>query len=1501
MVRPSGWDILGLDGDPTPGVVESVQALAKQFGDFAHDVEAAYRSLNSFGSDTAAMQWIGQTADAFKNQYGPLPGRLQKLYTSYSEASDALSAYAPQLQAAQTKADTALRQAQDAHADLQRATSTANNAASDLKTAQQNQAANPNQKTVTDAQTAHDTAQTNLNNAKAKMAALTKQANDAYNDRINAAKTCASALGKAQGDGIHNKSWWDHVAEDLSEWGGKIAEIANDLAPFLDVLALATSWIPGVDVITAALAEADNIIALVGTGMQIAGDAMQGHWGDALMGAGMLGLTFLGGKALGSLGGKVMGKLGREAEEGAEDTVGAEARTAEGNGPSVCKDDPIDVVSGWMLTDETDLKLPGVLPVVLRRAYCSGYTTGHLFGPGWSSTLDQRISINEAGIHFAGDDAQRLDYPIPAAGEQVVAERGARWPLSWDRATDEIRITDPWTGHTRHFATVHHRGDLGEIRDLTAISDRNGNRVAIHRDEFGVPVAVEHPGYSVGIDTAATAAGPRVIGIRLLDGTEHGIVVKQYRYDDRGRLTGVIDSSGIPYDYEWDDANRVIGWVDRVGYRYGYQYDEIGRVVRTSGDGGFMSGSFAYDDERRTTVHTSALGNTTTFRYSDYGHVVAETDPLGSTILTERDRFGRLLAHTDALGNRTTYERDERGDAVRVTGPDGSATEFAYNAFHQATTVRAADGAVWLRAYDERGNLVAVTDPAGAVTSYEVAGNGAPRALVNPLGAVTGFETDAAGLPLAVTDPLGAKTHAVRDAFGRAVAVRDPLGARFEYGWTVEGRRTWQLAPTGARDSWTYDAEGRLVEATDPIGGVTRFEPGPFGRIMARTGADGVRYEFAYDSDLRLVSVTNPAGSTWRYAYDAAGRLIGETDFTSRTLTYEHDAAGRLAARITGLGQRIVLEYDSCGRVTGRRTPDGDYSFAYDVVGRLTAARGPESALEYERDALGRVLVESVNGRAVHYDYDLSGRRVARATPAGAESVWSFDAAGRPAALMAGAGQLAFSFDASGRERERSVGAEAWLTREFDGVGRLTSQRLWNGDRPDAGAAPDDDVTALVFSRDWSWRADGVPLEVRDSHSGTRRFTSDPVGRVTAVSAGNWRESYAYDALGNLAAADTGSDGAGPDGFDIDRTLIRTAGRTSYEHDAAGRLVRTVRRTLDGRRRVWSYTWDAQDRLVETATPDGDTWRYRYDPLGRRTTKTRFSTADEPVEQVRFVWDGLRVAEQESIRHDGSVTALTWDYDPGTFRPAAQRSRSRASSDQAWSDEAFHAVVADLSGAPTELVGPDGRVAWRLTTSLFGRTVGTAADAGVECPLRFQGQYFDAETGLHYNLHRYYDPDTASYLTPDPLGLAPAPNDRAYVTNPLTYSDPLGLCGEEADAVADEAPKVGPYTEKGEGVNLKRTANVGDDTWQFNTGHAWRGEHAHSGDLNTTGLNPDEVEQGIVTDAYGYMKGGGTVPRAGGTPPFIDRPINVGGHDITYRVNQTPDGTYRVTTYWLHK
>ena len=158
------------------------------------------------------------------------------------------------------------------------------------------------------------------------MDALKAQAHQAHSDLDAAAKQCAKALGHAQHDGIHNKRWWQHVGAELSEWGGKIGEIAGEIAPVLDVLAIATSWIPGVDVVTAGLAEADNLIALAGSGLQVAGDGMQGDWGDALTGAGMLGAQFLGGRALGALGGKALSRFGAKAEEDGVDAVATDVR-----------------------------------------------------------------------------------------------------------------------------------------------------------------------------------------------------------------------------------------------------------------------------------------------------------------------------------------------------------------------------------------------------------------------------------------------------------------------------------------------------------------------------------------------------------------------------------------------------------------------------------------------------------------------------------------------------------------------------------------------------------------------------------------------------------------------------------------------------------------------------------------------------------------------------------------------------------------------------------------------------------------------------------------------------------------------------------------------------------------------------------------------------------------------------------------------------------------------
>ncbi len=76
----------------------------------------------------------------------------------------------------------------------------------------------------------------------------------------------------------------------------------------------------------------------------------------------------------------------------------------------------------------------------------------------------------------------------------------------------------------------------------------------------------------------------------------------------------------------------------------------------------------------------------------------------------------------------------------------------------------------------------------------------------------------------------------------------------------------------------------------------------------------------------------------------------------------------------------------------------------------------------------------------------------------------------------------------------------------------------------------------------------------------------------------------------------------------------------------------------------------------------------------------------------------------------------------------------------------------------------------------------------MDTPLRFQGQYYDEETGLHYNRHRYYNPNTGRFLTPDPIKLAGGINNYQYVPNPINWVDPLGLAscpGEENAAQQD--------------------------------------------------------------------------------------------------------------------
>jgi len=106
----------------------------------------------------------------------------------------------------------------------------------------------------------------------------------------------------------------------------------------------------------------------------------------------------------------------------------------------------------------------------------------------------------------------------------------------------------------------------------------------------------------------------------------------------------------------------------------------------------------------------------------------------------------------------------------------------------------------------------------------------------------------------------------------------------------------------------------------------------------------------------------------------------------------------------------------------------------------------------------------------------------------------------------------------------------------------------------------------------------------------------------------------------------------------------------------------------------------------------------------------------------------------------------------------------------------------DQLGTPQALTDESGVVVWTGEYDPFGKaTVNDDADAdgnAVAFNVRLPGQYYDQETGLHYNYFRYYDPGTGRYLTSDPIGLSGGLNTYAYVGgNPLNEIDPTGEAG----------------------------------------------------------------------------------------------------------------------------
>ncbi|EME1727106.1 RHS domain-containing protein, partial [Cronobacter sakazakii] len=418
-----------------------------------------------------------------------------------------------------------------------------------------------------------------------------------------------------------------------------------------------------------------------------------------------------------------------------------------------------------------------------------------------------------------------------------------------------------------------------------------------------------------------------------------------------------------------------------------------------------------------------------------------------------------------------------------------------------------------------------------------------------------------------------------------------------------------------------------------------------------------------------------------------------------------------------------------------------------------------DAVLIFTRNAAGELVSEENHGGKFEYEYDALGNLSSTLYPDGRELATLRYGTGHLLEMQLRHGGAMHTLAAYGRDRmhreiSRSQGVLSQETR-YDSAGRVTQRTVLDARRE------------LVFERRYRWdRTDQI---VQQIHTDTTPATPgekysqylwgyDAAGQVTKAVEPQKEERFFWDAAGNRTEAHRN-----PVWHNL---LLRLDGLT-LDYDGFGRLTRRQ----DKRGVVQHFAYDDEQRVKEiTFTGHAEFKRveYRYDPLGRRTHKIFWRYNDPQPETIRFDWQGLQLAGEQSDREPDHY--VQYVYTEGSYEPLARI-------DSVFDDCEIYWYHTELNGLPERVTDADGQTVWRGQFSTWGDTERELSVPQWQVPqnLRFQGQYLDRESSLHYNLFRYYDPVAGRYTQMDPIGLAGGMNTYSYVGDPLTNIDPWGL------------------------------------------------------------------------------------------------------------------------------
>ncbi|CDG89875.1 RHS repeat-associated core domain-containing protein [Xenorhabdus bovienii] len=1086
-----------------------------------------------------------------------------------------------------------------------------------------------------------------------------------------------------------------------------------------------------------------------------------------------------------------------------------------GNDNALCskEGDPVDMATGDFLQVWPVLAIPGLLPINLNRTYRSTADLHGLFGPKWTDDWSLQLAIGQGKVHYTHIDGVVYDYATP---DNRVLSRNRQLPhcLLTGELTGELCLTDRRAQLIYHFNPIS-----GSTRKLSAITDRRQNRIDFIYDKHAQLIEVT-----------------RNDGLRLslhhLDGQLHTIYIHEIRDDQlvgKRLLTCQYDPQGYLNEcdafqhnhlwHEYDQQGRMTRWHDTDQTDLTITYDERGRVLSTTSPSGYWHDRFRYDDNAHITTYLDGEGGETHYHYDPNGLVIREVDPLGR--ITRRQWRGSLLMwESNPLGQMTAFDYNADGALTEVVLPTGNTLTYSYDEHGQLIENVLPTGERWKWHYDEQGNLTALTNPLGHRAEYQYGLHGELRQRLLPDGQTWHYAYDEHQRLAAVMMPNGETTGLELDELGRLRQITDALKQQTHYRYSdvhanLNGSLTEVELPDGVTQKLEYDSERRVVAVTDGEGRTTRYTYGAFDLLNQVTRPDGTILLFGYDRLTRLNSVTTSTGETYRYERDAAGQIILETDFTGRTLQYQYDKLGRRIQTSYPDGQQLRWYYSTAGLLVKQESwqPEENQlvlknttTYEYNKRYQLVKATNADAIVEYEYDkTTGQPICERINGREITRKWDnLTGRPVSESVD-GNTLHFGYNLSGSLNHFQLNQhAPLTFQHDALGREMVRESANGFILASRYTATGLLTHQSAGQATQFFRETLAQNDPhfppQASAVNRSWQYdRAHNVRV-IDDSRWGQTRYrynANDQILHTLFEGARPHEEQFSYDTNGNLSQhLPTDARGA------VEQiTQRQKAGRVvqqgdiRYAYDDNGRLVEKTEQSDGFRPQIWRYRWDTQNQLTHFETPDGSRWHYRYDAFGRRIRKLKVHDGKLAAANLQlwlsgkpdlapradsimgqdYLWSGDQLIEETPVYADGTPAEgqrVRWLYEPGSLTPSARFEKGK-----------LHYIVSDHQGTPREMLSEEGVLVWaqRLTTwgkaERFQVIASNNPDYHVSCNLRFLGQFEDEESGLYYNFHRYYSPETAQYTSADPIGLLGGGNPYGYVHNPVSLVDPWGLCG----------------------------------------------------------------------------------------------------------------------------